>query len=122
MDSFAGDGTTMDWGVPGSSRGDPRAVLKVLRQRENDENAVRTQLAQRVNALIKARGLTQTAASAIFGIPQPHVSELRHFKLSRFSSERLLRFITLLDRDVDIVIRPKAEEHAEGKVSVQMEV
>ncbi|MDD3518498.1 MAG: hypothetical protein PHQ14_09120 [Chromatiales bacterium] len=28
-------------------------------------------------------------------------------KLSRFSPERLLHFITLLDRDVAIVIRPK---------------
>ena len=46
------------------------------------------------------------------GIPQPHISELKHYKLSRFSSERLLHFVTLLDRDVEIIIRPKAEGHA----------
>jgi hypothetical protein len=30
----------------------------------------------------------------------------------------LLRFITLLDRDVEIIIRPKTEKHAAGAVSV----
>lgn len=48
----------------------------------------------RLNDLIKERKLTQTAAAEIFGIVQSHVSELRNFKLRRFSSERLLHFIT----------------------------
>jgi predicted XRE-type DNA-binding protein len=72
-----------------------------------------TRSAERFTAL-----LTQSAVAGLFGIPQPHVSELRNYKLSRFSSERLLRFITLLDRDVEIIIRPKAETHVAGEVSV----
>jgi hypothetical protein len=48
------------------------------------------------------------------------LSELKHYKLNRFSSERLLRFVTLLDRDVEIIIRPKAEGHASGVVSVSV--
>lgn len=84
------------------------------------ERKLRVQLAMRLNDLVKERKLTQTAAAEIFGIPQPHVSELRNYKLTRFSSERLLHFITLLDRDVEIVIRPKAENHASGSVSVLM--
>lgn len=82
------------------------------------ERKLRVQLAMRLNDLIKDRRLAQTSVSEIFGIPQPHVSELRNFKLSRFSSERLLHFITLLDKDVEIIIRPKAENHAAGLVSV----
>jgi predicted XRE-type DNA-binding protein len=82
------------------------------------ERKLRVQLAMRLNELIKDRKLTQTSIAEIFGIPQPHVSELRHYKLKRFSSERLLHFITQLDRDVEIVIRPKAANHAEGLVSV----
>jgi predicted XRE-type DNA-binding protein len=70
--------------------------------------------AMHLNDLIKERKLTQTAVAEIFGIPQPHISELRNYKLSRFSSERLLHFITQLDRDVEIVIRPKAANHAAG--------
>jgi predicted XRE-type DNA-binding protein len=40
--------------------------------------------------LDKERKLTQVAVAEIFGIPQPHISELRNYKLTRFSSERLL--------------------------------
>lgn len=82
------------------------------------ERKLRVQLAMRLNDLIKERKLTQTKIAEIFDITQPHVSELRNYKLSRFSSERLLHFITLLDRDVEIVIRPKAANHASGLVSV----
>ena len=60
------------------------------------------------------------ARAQLFGIPQPHVSELKNYKLNRFSSERLLRFVTLLDRDVEIIIRPKAAGHASGVVSVSV--
>lgn len=83
-----------------------------------DERRLRVQLAMQLNELIAARPLTQSQAAALFGIPQPHVSELRNYKLTRFSSERLLRFLTRLDRDVEIVIRPKARGHVAGLVSV----
>ena len=74
----------------------------------------------RFNELVAARRLTQREAAQLFGIPQPHVSELKHYKISRFSSERLLRLVTLLDRDVEIVIRPKAKGHASGVVFVSV--
>ena len=85
-----------------------------------DERKLRVQLAMQVNELIAARRLTQARVAQLFGIPQPHVSELKNYKLSRFSSERLLRFMTLLDLDVEIVIRPKAKGHASGVVSVSV--
>ncbi len=85
-----------------------------------DERKLRVQLAMRLNELIAGRTLTQARAAELFGISQPHVSELKNYKLGRFSSERLLRFVTLLDRDVEIVIRPKAKGHASGVVSVSV--
>ncbi|MHB1360717.1 MAG: XRE family transcriptional regulator [Rhodocyclaceae bacterium] len=62
--------------------------------------------------------MAKKAEAEIYCIPQPHISELRNYKLARFSSERLLHFITQLDRDVEIVIRPKAANHPAGLVSV----
>jgi len=84
------------------------------------ERKLRVQLAMRINEIVADRRLTQAKAAARFGIPQPHVSDLKHYKLSRFSSERLLRFLTLLDRDVEIVIRLKARKRASGTVSVSV--
>lgn len=96
-------------------------VFRDLGIADAGERRLRVQLAMHLNDLIERRQLTQTAAAAIFGVPQPHVSELRHYKLRRFSSERLLRFITQLDRDVEIVIRPKAVRHAAGHVAVVLQ-
>ncbi len=95
-------------------------VLVDLGFADADERKLRVQLAMRVNELIAARRLTQARVAQLFVIPQPHVSELKHYKLSRFSSERLLRFVTLLDRDVEIIIRPKAKGHSSGVVSVSV--
>jgi predicted XRE-type DNA-binding protein len=93
-------------------------VFRDLGYLDTGERKLRVQLAMRVNELIEERHLTQVKAAALFGIPQPHVSELKHYKLNRFSSERLMHFMTLLDRDVEIVIRPRAAARGKGQVSV----
>jgi predicted XRE-type DNA-binding protein len=95
-------------------------VLVDLGFPDAEERKVRVQLAMRLNELLAARRLTQARASQLLGVPQPHVSELKHYKLNRFSSERLLRFITLLDRDVEIIIRAKPKGQASGVVSVSV--
>ena len=97
-------------------------VFKDLGLEDAQERRLRTQLAMRVNDLLAARKLSQSAAARILGIAQPHVSELHNYKLRRFSSERLLQFITLLDRDVEIIIRPKTSLQSGGMVSVLMAV
>jgi len=97
-------------------------VFQDLGFKDAAERKLRVQLAMRVNELIKDHKPTQTKTAALFGIPQPHVSELKNFKLSRFSSERLMHFITLLDRDIEILIRPKASPRAPGLVSVLLAV
>jgi predicted XRE-type DNA-binding protein len=84
------------------------------------ERRLRVQLAMRINELIAEGGLKQARAAELFGVPQPHVSELKNYKLSRFSSERLLRFLTQLDRDVEIVIRPKAKRRGVGHLVVSV--
>ena len=93
-------------------------MFRDLGYADADERKLRVQLAMRVNELIARSGLTQVKAAALFGVPHPHVSELKHYKLSRFSSERLMHFMTLLDRDVEILIRPRDNARSKGEVSV----
>ncbi|MDQ3776881.1 MAG: helix-turn-helix domain-containing protein [Pseudomonadota bacterium] len=84
------------------------------------ERQLKVQLAIRLNDLIRERGLTQGKAAKLFSVPQPHVSDLKNYKLNRFSSERLMYFMTLLDRDVEIIIRPTATGQEAGVVSVRV--
>jgi predicted XRE-type DNA-binding protein len=83
-----------------------------------EERQTKLRLAHAINGLIAARRLTQAAAAARLGINQPKVSALANYRLGGFSVERLMTFLTALDRDVEIVIRKKARSRGAGRISV----
>jgi predicted XRE-type DNA-binding protein len=93
-------------------------VFRDLGRPDADERQLKVQLAMRVNALLAAAALTQAQVTKALGIAQPHVSDLVRYRLNRFSVERLIHFVTLLDRDVEIVIRPRAPERKTANVAV----
>lgn len=70
------------------------------------ERQTKVRLAMEVNQILKARKLRQTDAARVLNIPQPKVSALVNYRLDGFSAERLMRFLVLLDQDVEITIRP----------------
>lgn len=54
----------------------------------------------------------------LLGTTQPKVSDLVAGKLSRFSMERLIRFLNALDRDVQINVSPKPRSRERATLSV----
>jgi predicted XRE-type DNA-binding protein len=52
-------------------------VFRDLGYTDAGERKLRVQPATRLNELIEEGGLTQIKAAALFGIQQPHVSELK---------------------------------------------
>jgi predicted XRE-type DNA-binding protein len=50
------------------------------------------------------------------GLDQPKVSALMNGRLGGFSSDRLMRFLTALGQDVEIVV--KARSHGRGHIRV----
>jgi predicted XRE-type DNA-binding protein len=85
---------------------------------EATERQTKTRLALAINELLKNRRLKQRDASALLGIPQPKVSALKNYRLDNFSVERLMELLTALDRDVEIMIRPRAGKGKGGHISV----
>ncbi|HEY0019833.1 MAG TPA: helix-turn-helix transcriptional regulator [Longimicrobium sp.] len=72
-----------------------------------EEAFARCQLMSRVCDLIRERRLTQKRAAEILGTNQPTVSDLMRGKLSKFSLERLIGFLTALGQEVEISVRPR---------------
>ena len=70
----------------------------------------RAQVLHRIAEIIKERGLTQHAAAKLLGLPQSKVSCLMNGKLSMFSLDHLFEVLNTLDRDVEIIIKPKTKE------------
>ncbi|UVC10087.1 XRE family transcriptional regulator [Rhizobium sp. TH2] len=77
----------------------------------------KTRLALEINTILKGRKLRQTSAASLLGIPQSKVSALVNYRLEGFSVERLMGFLTSLNQDIEIMIRPSRSEK-EGHVSV----
>ena len=63
-------------------------------------------LASRLNVLLDERGLTQSAASRLMGMPQPKVSAIRNYKLRGISLERLMQALLAFDQQVEIIVKP----------------
>ncbi len=91
-------------------------VFADLGVRDPEEAMARAQLLRRIKVIIEESSMTQAEAARALGIDQPQVSKLMNGKLSVFSMDRLIHFLNALDRDVEIVVKPKGNEH--GRVLV----
>jgi len=85
---------------------------------EPAEELAKAQLASLIGRVIKSRRLTQVAAAALMGVDQPKVSALLNGRTANFSSERLMRLLTALGRDIDIIVRPAVRRRAVGRIRV----
>ena len=93
-------------------------VFADLRLPNAEEKQTKTRLAVAINQVVAAQGLSQAAAARRLKINQPKVSALANYRLEGFSVERLMHFLTALDRDVEIVIRPKPRSRKGARILV----
>src|ERR1700675_2715124 len=93
-------------------------VFQDLGLRNADERKTKVRLAVAINQIVEQSRLSQAAAGRQLGINQPKVSALANYRLEGFSVERLMNFLTALDRDVDIVIGAKHGSARASRISV----
>ncbi len=84
-----------------------------------EQELLKAHLTLQIYKIIKERGLRQAEAGKILGIKQPHVSALMRNRAGNFSVARLMKFLTALDQDVEITVRPKRRRHAELSLVVK---
>jgi len=85
---------------------------------EPEETLAKARLADLIDTTLEDRGLTQTQAGEILGIDQGTVSKLANGRLDGFSQERLIRYLTALGLDVEIVVRPSLRPGDPGRLRV----
>jgi len=83
-----------------------------------EQELMKARLTLQIYRIIQARGLTQTEAGKILGIPQPQVSALARNRAGNFSIGRLLDFLTALGQDVKITVTPARKQ--QGQLSVEV--
>ncbi len=85
-------------------------VFKDIGAEHPERLLARAQIMRRISEIIGERNLTQEKAAKLLGIPQSKVSCLMNGKLSMFSLDHLFELLNALDRDVEIIIKPKTKE------------
>jgi predicted XRE-type DNA-binding protein len=94
-----------------------RANSKSAPKRASADSVIpKNVLAKEIASILEDQNLTQTEAAYIMRDAPSQISLVVTGKLRGFSTERLLRMLARLGRDIDIVIRPSKGKS--GKVSV----
>ena len=83
-----------------------------------DTHLLKAELVAHIDSVIRQRGLKQVEAAKLLGLAQPDVSRLLRGDFREYSVERLLRILTALRRDVEIVIREPCSIR-QGRLSVE---
>ena len=82
-----------------------------------DAHLLKAELVTRIDKIIRQRRLKQVEAAKLLGLSQPDVSRLMRGDFREYSVERLLRIMTALGHDVEVVIR-KTRTKRRGRLSV----
>jgi len=88
---------------------------------QSEELLARSKLLTRITDLIKASKLTQKQIAEKLGITQPKVSMLVSGKLSAFSTDILLHYLSLLGCDIEIKLtnpKKRTRVHRRGRIAV----
>jgi predicted XRE-type DNA-binding protein len=70
-----------------------------------EETLMRATAVYQISRIIDARKLRQVDVARLLGIKQPDVSAMLNGRLTKFTLERLLKFLTILGKDVEIVVK-----------------
>lgn len=93
-------------------------VFADLGRPDAETHLLKAELVTRIDQIIRERRLTQARAAELLGLSQPDVSRLLRGNFRDYSVERLLRLMTVLGRDVEIVIR-KSRARRPGRLSIE---
>ena len=93
-------------------------VFEDLGRPDAEAHLLKAELVTRIDKIVRQRGLKQVEAAKLLGLSQPDVSRLLRGSFREYSIERLLRLLTTLGRDVEIVIR-EPRSRRQGRLSVE---
>lgn len=93
-------------------------VYADLGYRDSEEMLLKAQLLTAIADIIEKRGLTQQQAAKVLHLTQPKISGLLRGQFRGISEQRLLQCLTLLGRDVQIVVRERSRKRENGRLTL----
>ena len=82
-----------------------------------DERLAKARLAAEINAIIEDNGWTQAEAAEELQTHQPVISALRRGRLKSLTYDRLVNWLVMLGRTVEIRVKPSKNAHVEVAIA-----
>ncbi len=82
-------------------------VFADLGYADADTHLFKAQLVTRMKDVMTARSMTQAAAAKVSGVSQPDISRILKGHFRDISVERIMRMLTRLGCEVDVIVRPQ---------------
>ena len=82
------------------------------------EMLIKAELVRLINEIIAKRQLSQESTAELLASDRTQVSALHRGKLTAFTIEQLFRFLQALDRDVEILVKPKPSDRTTARIAV----
>ncbi len=80
---------------------------------ETEEHKLKAGLVSKLASIMAELKLTQTAAAELTGISQPDLSRVLRGRFRDFSATRLMKAITRLHSEIEIIVRTRGHEVGE---------
>lgn len=93
-------------------------VFEDLGLAEPADRLAKAELARKISEIVTKRHLNQAEAAKLLEVDQPKVSAVMNGRLAGFSLERLIHFLNVLGRDVQIVVKQKPRSHQKAGLRV----
>ncbi len=93
-------------------------VFADLGLKDADELLICAELTHLVHAELRDRRIAPSEAARLLGLEESEAAQLIAGCFIRFSTERLLHLLTALDRDVDIIVRPRLAGQSQARLRV----
>jgi predicted XRE-type DNA-binding protein len=86
---------------------------------ENPEQMIlKAELVREISAAIKEKGLNAHQAGEVLGLEVQKVTDLVKGRFGEYSIERLFQYMNALDRDLEIVVKPRSSSEEKSGVRV----
>jgi predicted XRE-type DNA-binding protein len=93
-------------------------VFADLGLNDADELLLCAELTHLVHAELRDRRMAPAEAARLLRLEEAEAANLIAGRFVRFSTDRLLHLLTALDRDVDIVVRPRPAGQSQARLRV----
>jgi predicted XRE-type DNA-binding protein len=83
-----------------------------------EEMQLKSELVRQINKTIKERELTSIQARDMLNINEEMLSNLSKGRLTELTLENLFRYLNILGRDLEVVLKPQSTSNSQGKLQV----